>query len=114
MGCNKDYHALKESAVEDILRKEVQKLGGRAYKFVSPGNEGVPDRIVIFPGTTPIFVELKTEKGRLSKLQKVQLKRLEDLGQNVTVIRGVEGVVDFFMAQGYVDTAKDLKKRYGV
>lgn len=55
---------------EKILVAEVRKLGGRAYKWVSPGNDGVPDRIAIFPGKAPVFVELKTDTGKLSALQR--------------------------------------------
>ena len=60
---------MREKDIEKILVAEVRKLGGRAYKWVSPGNDGVPDRIVIFPGKTPVFVELKTDTGKLSALQ---------------------------------------------
>lgn len=88
MGC-------KESDVEKFLRDEVKKLGGRAYKWTSPGNDGVPDRIVIFPGKAPVFVELKTETGKLTALQKVQIKRLKDLGQDVLVLHGLEEVKEF-------------------
>ena len=55
---------MKESEIERILVDEVKRLGGRAYKWMSPGNDGVPDRIVILPDTTPIFVELKTDTGQ--------------------------------------------------
>ena len=40
---------MREKDIERILVTEVKKLGGRAYKWTSPGNDGVPDRIVIFP-----------------------------------------------------------------
>ena len=39
-----------EREIEKKLVDGVRKLGGRAYKFVSPGNDGVPDRIVVLPG----------------------------------------------------------------
>ena len=52
-----------ESEIEKKLVREIRKMGGMAYKFVSPGNTGVPDRIVILPGVIT-FVELKTETGR--------------------------------------------------
>lgn len=58
----------KEKEIEKILVAEVKKLGGKAYKFVSPGNSGVPDRIVIFPKKPPVFVELKTDTGVLTNL----------------------------------------------
>lgn len=86
---------MRESDIEKFLRDGVKKQGGRAYKFVSPGNDGVPDRIVIFPGQKPVFVELKTETGRLSTLQQVQIKRLRDLGQDVRVLHGIDEVKEF-------------------
>ncbi len=84
-----------EREIEKKLVDGVRKLGGRAYKFVSPGNDGVPDRIVVLPDTAPMFVELKTESGKLSSLQKVQITRLEKLGQNVRVLYGLEDVKRF-------------------
>lgn len=84
-----------EKDIEKVLVNGIKKLGGRAYKWVSPGNDGVPDRIVILPGTRPVFVELKTEKGKLSALQTVQIKRLRDMGQTVEVLYGTEQVRQF-------------------
>lgn len=84
-----------EKDIEKVLVTEVRKMGGRAFKWVSPGNDGVPDRIVIFPDRPPVFVELKAENGRLSALQKVQVRRLQDMGQDVRVLRGIQEVGRF-------------------
>ena len=84
-----------EREIEKKLVDGVRKLGGRAYKFVSPGNDGVPDRIVVLPGISPVFVELKTETGKLSSLQNVQIKKLKDLGQDVRILYGLEDVKRF-------------------
>ena len=86
---------MREKDIEKILVAEVKRLGGRAYKWTSPGNDGVPDRIVILPGRPPIFVELKTDRGRLTALQSVQIGRLRDLGQDVRVLYGMDGVSRF-------------------
>ena len=86
---------MREKDIEKILVNEVRKLGGWAYKWVSPGNDGVPDRIVFLPGRPPVFVELKTETGKLSALQEVQIKRLKDLGQDARVLRGLQEVKSF-------------------
>lgn len=99
---------MREKDIEKILVREVKKLGGRAYKWVSPGNDGVPDRIVIFPERPPVFVELKAENGKLSALQAVQIKRLKDLGQDVRVVWGVDGLSQFFRDCGHEDTSKSL------
>ena len=103
---------MREKDIEKILVGEVKKLGGRAYKWVSPGNDGVPDRIVILPNRPPVFVELKSETGWLSALQQVQIKRLRELGQAVFVVRGLEGVKVFFEELGYLDTASNIATRY--
>lgn len=103
---------MKESEIEKILVREVKKLGGIAYKWVSPGNDGVPDRIVIFPERSPVFVELKTDKGRLTALQEVQIRRLEKLGQKVAVIYGIDGLSQFFQDHGYEEASKALDCKY--
>lgn len=103
---------MKEKEIEKILASEVKKLGGRAYKWVSPGNNGVPDRIVIFPGQRPIFVELKTDTGGLSALQTVQIDRLASLGQTVYVVKGIDGLKQFFEDEGYHDTASLIVTKY--
>lgn len=103
---------MRERDIEKILVQEVKMLGGRAYKWVSPGNDGMPDRIVIFPKRPPIFVELKAENGKLSALQEVQIKRLKDLGQDVRVVRGIDGLSQFFQDCGYEETSKALDCRY--
>lgn len=86
---------MQESKIEKILREEVKKLGGRAYKFVSPGNAGVPDRIILLPAGRIVFCELKKETGRLSKLQSKQIGRILDLGFPVVVLHGEQAVLNF-------------------
>ena len=86
---------LLEREIESYLNENVKKRGGRAYKFVSPGNRGVPDRMILLPGGRIIFVELKTKDRYPTKLQRVQIKRMRDLGADVRVIRGMDAVKDF-------------------
>ena len=93
-----------EKEIEKRLVKGIKKLGGKAYKFVSPGNAGVPDRIVILPNKQPIFIELKAEKGKLTELQKNQLKKLVDLGQRVEVLYGVDDV------NWFLDLCEEMSK----
>lgn len=105
---------MQEKEIERVLVDEVKRLGGRAYKWVSPGNDGVPDRIVILPDTRLIFVELKTETGRLSALQKVQIDRLRKLGQWVEIVKGIDGLSQFFQDLGYEETSKAIDCKYGL
>lgn len=76
---------MRESAVEQNIVRQVKALGGVAWKWVSPGRMGVPDRICIFPGGRVIFVELKRPgcgDGR-SPAQKKVFGILERLGCTV-------------------------------
>ena len=104
---------MTEHRLEEILIREVSKIGGRAYKWTSPGNSGVPDRIIVMPGGRIFFVELKTESGRLSAQQRIQINRLKNLGQDASVVRGIDGLIWFFRHAGYSGAASRLEKRYG-
>lgn len=86
---------MRESTIEVRLVREVRKLGGLCYKFTSPGAPGVPDRIIILPGGLVVFVELKTEIGRLAKIQKWQIDELRKRGANVRVLKGMDQVLAF-------------------
>lgn len=85
---------MKESELEARLVRGVKALGGKAYKFISPGNVGVPDRIVILPGGRIVFAELKTENGRLTLNQTHQINTLRHLGVEAWEVRGAKGVAD--------------------
>lgn len=67
---------MTESGLERKVCEYVRSLGGRAFKFVSPGCSGVPDRICVFPDGRIIFVELK-RPGRKDGLS-VQQRRIID------------------------------------
>lgn len=75
-----------EKHIEAKLRDKAKQLGGRAYKFVSPGNNGVPDRIVILPEGKIGFAELKRPKGKARVLQERQIERLKKLGCYVMIV----------------------------
>ena len=92
----------REREIEQYLAAGVRRLGGKAFKWVSPGNSGVPDRIVFLPGGKVVFAELKTETGKLTRLQQVQIKTLQSLGQEVRVLYGREEVNAFLEEQSGV------------
>jgi hypothetical protein len=74
--------AMLEKQIERYLVDCVKALGGVAYKFTSPAHRGVADRIVCFPNGQTWFVEVKTEGGRLSPLQKVFMSDMARMNQN--------------------------------
>lgn len=86
---------MKESTIEAKLVRMVRDRGGLCYKFVSPGNPGVPDRIIITPAGRTIYVELKTEVGKLANIQRWQLDEMRKRGAEVRVLRGLDQVKEF-------------------
>jgi len=86
-----------EKRVEALLVSGVKQMGGLAYKFVSPGNSGVPDRIILMPGGKIYFVELKREDGQLTNLQKRQINRIQKLDCQVDVLHGMVEVSNFLL-----------------
>ena len=88
---------MREKETEAKLVKAVRKLGGLAPKFVSPGLDGVPDRLVLLPGGKIAFIELKAENRKMRPLQVRRKSQLESLGFSVYCVDAVEqigGILD--------------------
>lgn len=86
-----------EKRIEQRLASEVKKRGGIAPKWVSPGFDGVPDRMVLFKGGAVAFVELKAPGRKLRPLQERRKRQLEELGFKVYCIDGISmigGILD--------------------
>lgn len=88
---------MTEKYIEQKLVRAVKERGGIAPKFVSPGLDGVPDRIVLLPMGRIAFVELKAPGRKMRPLQVRRKRQLEGLGFLVYCVDGVEqigGVLD--------------------
>lgn len=88
---------MREKDIEKRLVSEVKKQGGLCPKFVSPGFDGMPDRIILMPKGRLAFAELKA-KGRKPRLLQLSRHRLlRNLGFKVYVMDDVSqigGVLD--------------------
>jgi hypothetical protein len=92
----------RESKVEGKIKTFVEKAGGIAYKFISPGTSGVPDRIVLLPipeehqsivAKYISFIEVKRPGGKTTKNQDAQINRILNLGFRVTVMDNFDGKI---------------------
>ena len=83
---------MREKSIESKLTAEVRRVGGLAPKFVSPGLDGVPDRLILLPGGRVAFAELKAPGKTLRPLQAVRKRQLEALGFRVFVIDSIEQI----------------------
>lgn len=73
--------ATLEKDIETALVRMVKRHGGKCHKWVCPGMDGAPDRIVLLPGGHVVFVETKRPRGGVrAKLQEKWAEWLNDLG----------------------------------
>lgn len=88
---------MREKTIEHDLVMEVKRVGGLALKFVSPGFDGVPDRLVLLQGGKMGFVEVKAPGKHPRPLQEARHRLLRRLGFKVYVLDDAEqigGIVD--------------------
>ena len=88
---------MHERIIESKLTRATKAMGGLALKFVSPGYDGVPDRIVLFPGGRIAFVEVKAPGEKPRPLQLSRHRLLRRLGFRVYVLDAAEqigGILD--------------------
>lgn len=98
---------MRENRIESNLKREVEKVGGECEKWVSPGKNGMPDRICFFPSGKVCFVETKAPGEKPRPLQEVRIDRLKELGQTVFVVSSLEHVREVIE---YGVSSKELSK----
>jgi hypothetical protein len=88
---------MREKTIEQKLVQAVKAMGGIAPKFISPGLDGMPDRIVLLPGGDMAFVEVKAMGCKPRPLQLARHGMLRRLGFRVYVVDCLEqigGILD--------------------
>ena len=83
---------MSEKEIENYLVKKIKNKKGAAYKFTSPGNSGVPDRLCLLQNGKIFFVELKSPGKKPRALQVNQITKITKLGQKVYVVDSKEKV----------------------
>ncbi len=79
---------MKESAIQSKRIKQLEAKGYYVIKLIKTNKNGIPDLIAIPKDSEVLFSEIKTEKGKLSKLQEYRLKELNGYGFETEVYRG--------------------------
>lgn len=77
---------------QDYQRKIQNKLEADGYyciKLIATNKNGIPDIVAVKSDET-IFVEVKTPKGKLSKIQEYRLTELTRMGIKCYVSKGGE------------------------
>ncbi len=96
-----------EKHIEQMLVRQVKAAGGICPKFVSPGMDGVPDRIILLPGGVIAFAETKAPGKKPRPLQTVRINRLRELGFPVYVIDRPEMIGEILRTLPYKGERND-------
>ena len=87
-----NYSNKSEKSIEQKLTLTVKKCGGICPKFVSPGFDGMPDRLVLLPFGKIAFVEVKAPGEKPRPLQLSRHRLLRRLGFKVYVLDALEDI----------------------
>lgn len=88
---------MREKFIEQKLVATVKRRGGICPKWVSPGFDGMPDRLIFLPGRKFGLVEVKAPGEKPRALQVSRHRLLKKLGFHTYVLDGVEqigGILD--------------------
>ena len=92
---------MREKTIEKKLVIAIKDMGGIAPKFMSPGYDGMPDRIVLLPGGRMGFIEVKAPGKVPRPLQEARHRMLRRLGFKVYLLDAVDqigGILDAICA----------------
>ena len=83
---------MREKKIEQKLVTAVKKHGGICPKFVSPGFDGMPDRLLLLPHGRFAFVEVKAPNQKPRPPQLSRHRLLRRLGFKVYVLDALEDI----------------------
>lgn len=84
---------IRERDIEAKVVKWAKNNGWLTYKFVSPSQRGVPDRIFIKDGHI-VFIEFKAPGKKPTQLQAHIIKKLREAECEVHVFDDVESAIN--------------------
>ena len=86
---------ISEREIERYFKAQFEKRGALVFKFVSPGQAGVPDRVVLLPGGRVVFAEMTAPGEKPRPLQRAVFARMARAGHPVYIIDSREAVKKF-------------------
>lgn len=91
---------MREKTLERKLVEAVKEMGGIAPKFISPGFDGMPDRLVLLPLGRIAFLEAKRHGEKPRPLQEARHGMLRRLGFQVYVLDDAAQISEILKQMG--------------
>ena len=86
---------MKESEIQRKITLQLEKKGWVVVKLIKTTMNGIPDLMALKCGKT-VFIEVKTDKGVTSELQKFRHEKLRSQGFTVHVCTSFDEISLFF------------------
>jgi|TARA_R100001530_G_scaffold74156_1_gene52188 Holliday junction resolvase len=81
---------MTEQQIQSKRIKQLESEGYYVIKLIKTNKNGIPDLLAIAPEAQVLFSEIKTPKGKISKLQQYRLKELKEYGLRTEIYTGEE------------------------
>ena len=104
---------MREKQIEKKLVQAVKAAHGMCPKLVSPGTDGMPDRMVLLPEGNIAFVEVKAPGEKARPLQARRHEQLRRLGFDVFLLDDQERVPEIIQGVMNHDPAHEHVQHRG-
>jgi Holliday junction resolvase len=81
---------MKESDYQKKISDDLTEGGYFVTNLIKTNRNGIPDLLALKINEPPLYIECKTPKGKLSKIQEFRLDELTGYGFNCYVSYGME------------------------
>lgn len=82
---------MRESEIQSKIIKYLESVGWLVVKIIQTNKNGWPDLQAHKNGTT-IFIEVKSETGKVSELQKYRMKKLQEQGFKTIIATSIKDI----------------------
>tara|TARA_R100001509_G_C4825851_1_gene201494 strand:+ start:16 stop:255 length:240 start_codon:yes stop_codon:yes gene_type:complete len=79
---------MTEQQIQSKKIKELEAEGYFVIKLIKTNKNGIPDVMALHKDKGVKFFEIKTPKGKVSKLQEYRIKELKEHGFTTEIFRG--------------------------
>jgi Holliday junction resolvase len=73
-----------ESKIQTKIKKKLEAEGWLVVKLIRTSINGIPDLLALKNGKA-MFIEVKQESGKVSEIQKLRIKQLQEQGFEVNI-----------------------------
>lgn len=110
-----DHAEVSEKSIEKYLVEQAEANGLLCLKYSNPNMVGYPDRLLVLPGGSVVWVELKSKGRKPTKIQQMRIAGLRNRGHYVWVIdnrKSIDNLMEKY--REWIETYKEHLTKRGI